>query len=210
MATPLRSPGEDRSREQELLPLSRAFAARHGQPVLTCIDPRIFTMRYFGTCMACAFCNDWCCSHGVDVDGVVADRILAEADDIEAFVGVPRAGWFERTRRDEEMPGGTVRRTRTVNGACVFLNRAGRGCRLHAYALAHGRDYHEVKPLVSALFPLTFGGGMLTIADELETQTLVCAGEGPSAYDASRNELLYYFGPDCVAELDRLALSRSS
>lgn len=207
MATPLslpRTPGNEAPQTVDL-PLSRSYAARAGQPVIAAVDPRVFTMRYFGACMSCTFCNDWCCSHGVDVDGVVAGHILEQADEIERYTGVPRDMWFERTKKDPEMPGGSVRRSRTLNGACVFLNRAGRGCMLHAYALASGRDYHDVKPLVSALFPLTFSAGVLTIADELENSSLVCAGDGPTAYEASRAELLFYFGESCVVELDGLS-----
>ena len=39
-----------------------------GGPVLSAVDPRIFTLRYFTHCMACGFCHDACCHHGVDVD----------------------------------------------------------------------------------------------------------------------------------------------
>ena len=80
----------------------------------------------------------------------------------------------------------------------------GRGCMLHKLALVKGLDYHDLKPMVSALFPLTFGEGTLTVADEVSDGTLVCLGAFAAVYRGGRGELLYYFGPDLVAELDAL------
>jgi Fe-S-cluster containining protein len=189
------------------IPLSRRYPAREGQPILVAVDSRVFTTSYFGVCLSCTYCRDACCQHGVDVDGATVQRILAEADALEQFVGIPRDSWFEREEIDPEMPGGSTRRSRTVDGACVFLNRAGRGCLLHAHAINTGRDYHDLKPLVSALFPLTFEEGVLTVSDELEESSLICAGEGPTAYSSCRTELAFYFGEECVRELDALNMN---
>lgn len=193
--------------DSDCLPFSRTFVARGGAPALAAVDPRVFTARYFGACMACGFCHDWCCQHGVDVDGITVARILERSAELEPLVRHPASGWFTAEEADEDMPGGTVRRTRVVDGACVFLNRAGRGCLLHAFALERGEDYHALKPMVSALFPITFCDGVLTVADEVEDGSLVCGGEGPSVYEAARPELLHYFGEDCVRELDQLAMT---
>lgn len=186
------------------IPLSRPYPAREGVPVITEIDPRIHTARYFGACMSCAFCNDACCRHGVDVDGATASRILARAAELEPVVGSSRESWFEDAQPDEDLPGGTVRRTRVVGGGCVFLNPAGRGCLLHAFALERGEDYHDLKPMISALFPLTFEGNSLTISEELDEGTLVCGGDGPTAFQAARLEVAYYFGEQCAEEIERL------
>jgi hypothetical protein len=78
---------------------------------------------------------------------------------------------------------------------------------LHSYAITTGRDYHAVKPMVSTLFPVTFGGGALVVSDELEDGSLVCSAVGPTAYEAAREELAYYFGDALVTELDALAAS---
>lgn len=52
-------------------------------------------------------------------------------------------------------------RTRTVEGACIFLNRtgfaAGPGCALHLLALAEGRQPLETKPDVCWQIPLRLG-----------------------------------------------------
>jgi hypothetical protein len=170
------------------------------------VDDAIFTRRYFGHCMSCGFCADWCCSHGVDVSLRERDRILARAGEIESLVRVPRDRWFvDRVTDDADFPGGAATRTAVVDGACVFLQRPGRGCTLHALALAAGEDYHAIKPMVSTLFPVTFGDGALLCSEELMDGTLVCGGEGPTAYEMARSELAFYFGEELVAELESLA-----
>ena len=194
-----------------LLPLSRSYTAVVGAPTITAVDPAIFAHRYFAACMSCTFCADGCCTNGVDVDGRVMAAILAQADRIEALVGISRSEWFDgEVEADEEAPGGSTRRTAVRDGYCVFHDATGRGCLLHAYALSTGQDYHDLKPMVSTLFPVTFGDGALLLSDELEDGTLVCAGNGPTAYEAARSELAFYFGGDLVAELDRLATAAVS
>ena len=156
--------------------------------------------------MRCGFCADACCQHGVDVSVVERDRILARAAELAPRVGVPSSAWFEpELEVDADFPGGAAARTTVVDGRCVFLMRSTRGCVLHAMSLETGDDYHLLKPMVSALFPVTFGDGMLVCSDELEDGTLVCAGEGPTAYKMARSELAYYFGDELVDELDAIA-----
>jgi Fe-S-cluster containining protein len=174
--------------------------------VIDRVDPAIFQRRYYGHCLDCGFCRDACCQHGVDVALVERDRILAIADALEPIVGVSRDQWFAaQVQQDADFPGGAATRTAVMNGGCVFLRRNARGCALHAYALARDEDYHSIKPMVSSLFPVTFGEGTLFCSEELVDGTLVCAGDGPTAYDMARAELAYYFGATMVAELDALA-----
>ena len=188
-----------------LIALPRAFAARYGVPVLHSVDPAIFRSRYFTHCLDCGFCHDWCCQFGVDVDRTHVDRILAHADALEQFLGVPRDQWFTgEVDQDEDVPGGETWRTRVVDGACVFLNRRGRGCQLHAFCLDQGIDYRELKSIVDLLFPLTFEGGVLCPASEAATDELVCMRTGPTLYRGVRSEIADLFGPELVGELDRL------
>jgi Fe-S-cluster containining protein len=175
------------------------------------VDVGIFQRRYFGHCLSCGFCGDACCQHGVDVSVVERDRILVHADELEPIVGKPRERWFTQTIvPDADFPGGAATRTAIVDGGCVFLQRGSRGCALHGLALRRGEDYHGVKPMVSTLFPVTFGDGTLLCSEELVDGSLVCAGDGPTAYEMARSELAYYFGAALVAELDALAQSRAS
>lgn len=183
--------------------LSRAYPCRLGAPVIDRIDERIFTLRYYAACMVCGFCADQCCSYGVDIDAANMDALRALGPAFEAFVGVPKADWFTADFvYDPEFPSGANGRSATRGGKCVFANRDGRGCRIHAWCLQNGLDYHAYKPLVSTLFPVTFEHGALVPSPEVVDGTLICAQEGPSLYDGARSELLYYFGQSFVAELD--------
>lgn len=134
---------------------------------------------------------------------------MARAAELEAYVGVPRQEWFDPSDvcEDEEAPGQLWWRTNIKNGRCVFLNPNGRGCMLHSFSLKEGTDYHELKPMVCSIFPLTFEDGLLIQADEVDDKELVCAGEGPSLYSGVRSEILYYFGQGLVDELDSLCVT---
>lgn len=195
----------------DLVSLSRRYTAVGGAPTIDAVDPAIFARRYFARCMACGFCADSCCAHGVDVDGRVEAALIADAPAIERHTGVPMSAWFrDAAVADEDAPGGTLRRTALRDGYCVFHTPGGRGCMLHSYAVQSGRDYHALKPMVSTLFPVTFGGGALVVSDELEDGSLSCRGDGPTAYEAAREELAYYFGNPLVNELDALASTAES
>ena len=169
------------------------------------VDDAIFTRRYYGHCLRCSFCGDACCTHGVDVSVVERDRILARADELARVVALPRERWFvDELTPDTDFPGGASTRTAVVDGACVFLRREGRGCLIHAVRLAAGEDYHALKPMVSSLFPGTIADGTLLCSDELHDGSLICAGDGPTAYEMARSELAFYFGEELVAELDEM------
>ncbi len=189
-----------------IIELAREHASRHGRPNVSRVDTSVFVRRYFMACMDCSFCHDACCAHGVDVDAPNVERITRHTAALEAYVGVPASAWFTgEWTEDAEHPGGKYTRTRVVGGACVFHNRGGRGCLLHSYCLSAGLDYHELKPMVSALFPLTFDDGILhPSAEASEGGDLVCQGHGTTLYRGVRDELAYYFGPALTAELDAL------
>jgi hypothetical protein len=187
------------------LPLPHDFPSRYGVPVLRAVDTEIFRRQYFTHCLQCTFCNDWCCQFGVDVDRLHADRILAHADALEAYTGISRRRWFTGEREtDADAPGGETWRTSVTDGACVFLNRKGRGCLLHAFCLEQGIDHHDLKSIVDGLFPLTFEDGVLCAAVEAHENELVCLGTGPTLYRGIREEVRYYFGEEIVTVLDAM------
>jgi Fe-S-cluster containining protein len=199
--------------------LSRPYVGRAGAPILTRVDPRIFFLTYFARCTACTYCHDACCEYGADVEITLIRALDEYRTELEAYLGVPRADWFRDGPEDvgilpePDYPGGEYTRTRVVSfpgrspyiaGGCVFLDPRGRGCRLHRFALDRGIDAHVIKPMVCFLFPLEFANGELGPALELDLDELVCRGPGATIYQAARDDLLYYFGPEFVAELDRL------
>jgi hypothetical protein len=189
----------------DVVALSTDYPCRIGGPVLSSVDRRIFSLRYFQACMSCSFCHDSCCQHGVDIDLENVVRLKSVHGRFAELVGVPQTEWFTDTViADPEFPSGQHVRTQVRDGACVFLDRKARGCLIHRFALEEGLDYHTLKPMVSILFPLTFNHGLLHASAEALDGTLVCSGEGPSCYEGAREELRYYFGDALILELDAL------
>lgn len=173
-------------------------------PQLHSVDSEIFTLRYYQACMQCTFCNDGCCQYGCDVNSGERDAILAFGKELEDFLGVPKQEWFKpEVYEDPEYPTGKFVRANTKNGGCVFLSRTGRGCGLHAFAVATQRDYHPFKPMVCWLFPVCWDQGVMRANSDVRDD-LVCAGTGPTLYEGARDELLVAFGPALIAELDAL------
>jgi Fe-S-cluster containining protein len=184
-------------------PLSHPYATRWKAPVVDRVDTAIFVRRYFTRCMDCTFCHDSCCQYGADIDGTNVARLDAVADDLERYTGVARDRRFTgEWNEDVEFPGGRQTRTRVADGACVFRSRTARGCAIHSFATSRGVDYHELKPLVCVLFPVTFDYGLLHCSNEIEDKSLQCYGEGPTIYEGVRGEIEWYFGAELVTELD--------
>jgi Fe-S-cluster containining protein len=153
--------------------------------------------------MDCTFCHDSCCQYGADIDGTNVARLDAASDELERYTGVARERRFTgECNEDVEFPGGRQTRTRVEDGACVFRSRTARGCSIHSFALSLAIDFHELKPMVCVLFPVTFDYGLLHCSNEIEDRSLQCYGEGPTIYDGVRSEIEWYFGAELVAELD--------
>jgi len=185
--------------------LSQTYTCRHGAPTIASVDAAIFTRRYFTHCLQCTFCHDACCEYGVDYDWHVKTNLETHAAALESFTGIPRGRWFTGDGTpDATMPGGGSVRTAVNDGACVFLNRESRGCRIHAYAIQAGIDYHDLKSIVDCLFPLTWEGEVLGRSEEVLDSSLICLDQGPTLYRGVREELRYYFGDGLVTELDRV------
>lgn len=187
----------------KVISLSKKFPSIHQSPVIEKFEDSIFKVRYFTHCMSHGNCMDICCSYGVDVDAENAAKIMNMADELERFTKTSRNEWFsDEGVTDPEFPGGRYTRTKVKNGLCVFKNPEGRGCMIHSFCLEKGLDYHQLKPMVSTLFPITFDEGLLHPSDETMDRTLACLDQGLTIYRGVRDELRYYFGEELVAELD--------
>jgi Fe-S-cluster containining protein len=185
------------------------LALRHeyvsGNMSISFVHRDIFLKNYFARCLDCSFCHDWCCSFGADVDILNVGRIRKHQEHIKPFIRPSGENWFdEEFDYYEEYAGRQYTRIKTQGPRCVFISKDQRGCGLHRFAISRQMDYHEIKPLVCILFPLSFGEGILRIAPELEDNSLVCAGEGASAYRSLREEVEYYFGHELIEELDQM------
>lgn len=108
--------------------------------------------------------DDGCCSHGAfftDDDDLarVTTNVALLTDEDWQLAPVGRASWTEEDAADDD-PDKGVRslRTRTVDGACVFLNRpgfpGGQGCALHRMALRTGVHPLTTKPDVCWQLPV--------------------------------------------------------
>lgn len=183
---------------------SRDYVSRGDAPVARRFDDTIFTATYYQDCMGCTFCHDVCCSFGADIDVDNIGRLLAEGTALEQFVGSKAAEWFRTDCQqvDADSAGGAYTRTEVKDGRCVFLNRNGRGCLIHSYALQRGSEVRELKPMVCSVFPVTVDHGTLRPSVELRQRDLICVGPGMTAYRAARADLEWYFGADFVGELD--------
>lgn len=190
-----------------MIALSRQYKSIFGAPSIHAVDERIFALRYFADCLDCGFCGDACCNHGVDIDWANMEALRTLGPGFADYIGQSQDKWFTgAVVHDPEFPSGAYARTQTRDGKCVFADRRSRGCRIHAWCLQHGLDYHLYKPLVSILFPLTFEYGALVPSGEALDASLVCSESGKSLYAGVRGELAYYFGDAFAAELDALAM----
>jgi Fe-S-cluster containining protein len=186
-----------------IVPLGHSHPCRYGVPVIDKVETDIFVKSYYGDCMGCNFCHDLCCQHGADTTALDLANIAGWTDELEAYVRVPRGQWFTgQYEFDEDWPGGKATRTRTKDGRCVFLNRAGRGCLIHSFALERGIDVHEIKPMVCLMWPVTWTDGTLYCSNEVADNDLICVGPGQTCYRSARNDLGWYFGPALLADLD--------
>ena len=135
--------------------------------------------------------SNWTCIFGMGCQGIYATRPddgccslgahLADEDDLARVAAVAAelgedewqyrpagrhpakvAKWTEL--EDDE------RKTRVVDGACIFLNRpgfpAGPGCALHQHAVVTGRLPHTVKPDVCWQLPIRRTYRTVTLPDE--------------------------------------------
>ncbi|MDQ2691566.1 MAG: DUF3109 family protein [Chloroflexota bacterium] len=187
----------------DLIPLGQEYL--HENLAISFVHRDIFLKNYFARCLECSFCHDWCCSFGADIDIQNVEKIQQQRDEIMPFIRPWEVEWFERDYSYyEEYAGNQFTRINPQGPRCVFISKDQRGCGLHRYAFSRQMDYHEIKPLVCILFPLSFSEGVLCLAQELDDDSLVCAGAGSSAYRSLRNELEYYFGRDCVEEMDAI------
>jgi hypothetical protein len=191
------------AKDATIIPLRREHAS--GNLSISFVHRDIFLRKYFARCLECSFCHDWCCSFGADIDIQNVEKIQQQKEEILPFIRLHEEEWFEEDfTYYEEYAGNHYTRINPHGSRCAFISKVQRGCGLHRYAISKGMDYHEIKPLVCILFPLSFGEGILSLAPELDDGSLVCSGSGDSAYRAMRNELEHYFGQALLAELDEI------
>jgi hypothetical protein len=182
----------------------------------------------------------WTCIFGRGCQGIYADRpddgcctLGAHFSDEEDEQRVGRAvdqltaagwqlerqgragGWVEHESPEQvaegELPG---RKTRVVDGACVFLNRpgfaGGEGCALHLLAEQQGRSFVETKPDVCWQLPVRRQFRTVTRTDET-TYTEVSIGEyGRDGWGPGGHDLDWYCSSNTEAHRGSQPVFRSS
>jgi hypothetical protein len=181
----------------------------------------------------------WTCIFGRGCQGIYADRPddgcctlgahFADSDDERRVRRAARqltgelwqyrtearsGGWVEledqATVADGAEPG---RKTRVVDGACIFLNRpgfpAGSGCALHLLALRQGRSTVETKPDVCWQLPIRRQFRTVTRGDET-TYTEITLGEyGRDGWGPGGHDLDWYCSANTEAHVGVKPLYRS-
>ncbi|MBN2085442.1 MAG: hypothetical protein JW748_09470 [Anaerolineales bacterium] len=123
-------------------------------------------------------CRGACCLHGVWMDPLEMEDILANADLIHPHLAKGRkdpAGWFTDEREEDAFfPSGCLIQTATLpNPAhyggteCVFLKPDAR-CSLQTAAVAAGEHPWRWKPFHCIIHPITYEDGSFTIASDEE------------------------------------------
>jgi hypothetical protein len=184
--------------------------------------------------------SDGCCSHGAyysddEDEARVAGFVKRLKKKTWQYAEVGRSkGWSVV----DELDGEPARKTRTVDGACIFLNRpgfsGGEGCALHGLALREGLHPLETKPDVCWQLPIRRVQEVVTRPDDVEVVVTTIGefdrrgwGEGgsdlhwwctssPEAH-VGADPVLVTYGPELVAligqaaydELVRLATERA-
>lgn len=109
--------------------------------------------------------DDGCCTFGAHFSGPEDEERVKEAvsqltpETWEYYADGKQNGWVELEDDDTVTPGEEPdRKTRVVDGACIFHNRpgfeGGYGCALHHLADRQGRDFLETKPDVCWQLPI--------------------------------------------------------
>ena len=197
----------------------------------------------------------WSCVFGRGCRGIYADRPHDGCCTLGAHYADKAdekrvAGWAERLTKDtwqhrktarkkgisEKDPEGR-RKTRVVDGACIFLNRpgfpGGEGCALHALAEREGVSFVRTKPDVCWQLPIRRTYDHVTRPDGTEVLVIsigeydrrgwgegghdldwYCSGNTEAhvgrepVYVSSRDELVELIGPDAYEELARHCRAR--
>lgn len=154
--------------------------------------------------------DDGCCTHGAFFAEPADERRVRRA-----AAGLTPATWqyHGAGRRGIATSDGGQRRTRTVDGACIFLNRpgfsGGAGCALHAEALRAGRHPLETKPDVCWQLPLRRTFERVQRPDGTEVLVTVISEYDRRAWGAGGHDLSWWCTSAPAAQVGAESLYRS-
>lgn len=122
-------------------------------------------------------CTGRCCRHGVYASLPERDRILENADRVQAIMDQTQtpdtSKWFEdEVLEDDDFTGGRCVGTAIYNDKCAFLNREGL-CTLQIAEATLPADEH-LKPYYCRIFPLCTTDGRIEFDDLLDGDQPCC------------------------------------
>lgn len=185
-------------------------------------------------------CSSWTCIFGSGCRGIYADRpddgcctlgahftddddlarvqsVVAELtpQDWQHHPGTGKKGDKDPARPSRwTEPDGEARKTKVVDGACIFLNRpgfpAGAGCALHQKGVRTGRAPHTVKPDVCWQLPIRRAYRNVTRPDGSTYLEITITEFDRRGWGAGGHDLDWYCSSHTEAHIGREPVFRSS
>ena len=165
--------------------------------------------------------DDGCCTlgaHFTDKDDVERVRAVANQlgeDEWEHHPGPDAfddAGNLKNKAWTEKEDG--VRKTKVVDGACIFLNRtgfpAGAGCALHQHAILTGQQPHTVKPDVCWQLPIRRSYRTVEVPDGSSYLETTITEYDRRGWGAGGHDLDWYCSGNSEAHVSREPVFRSN
>jgi hypothetical protein len=154
--------------------------------------------------------DDGCCTLGAHFSEKKDEkRTLKFAKEL-----TPETWQFHGTKQLVETDEEGARKTRVVDGACVFLNRAdfpgGAGCALHGLALRTGKHPLETKPDVCWQLPIRRTFERVTRTDGTEVLVVSIGEYDRRGWGAGGHDLAWYCSGNTEAHVGREPVFRSN
>jgi len=173
--------------------------------------------------------SNWTCIFGDGCRGIYADRpddgcctlgahFSEKADEkrtLKAAKELTKETWqFHGTKRLVETDEEGARKTRVVDGACVFLNRrgfaGGYGCALHSLAVRTDRHPVDTKPDVCWQLPIRRTYDRVTRPDGTEVLVVTIGEYDRRGWGAGGHDLDWYCSGATEAHVGREPVFRSN
>ena len=165
--------------------------------------------------------DDGCCTLGAHFsDAEDESRVASAVQQLtdahwQHRTDASTGGWAELEDADTVVDGAEpARKTRVVDGACIFLNRAGFtggvGCALHLLALDQGRDHTETKPDVCWQLPIRRQYRTVTRADDTSYLEVSIGEYGRDGWGPGGHDLDWYCSANTEAHQGQEPVYRSN
>jgi hypothetical protein len=158
--------------------------------------------------------DDGCCTLGAHfADSDDENRVARAVEQLDAQQWQYRrqgrtGGWTELEDPDAVSEGEEPsRKTRIVDGACIFLNRGGfpggEGCALHHLAISQGREVLETKPDVCWQLPIRRQYRTVTRTDDTSYLEVTIGEYGREGWGPGGHDLDWYCSSNTEAHQGR-------